>query len=116
MVLNDEAHHTHAEDGEWTRVVRTLHGRTPLNLQVDLSATPRYPNGALFPWTIFDYPLKQALLDGVVKRPMRGVLDVQEVKSERARSATRATSSLPSRGGRSTSSSSARLGRSLFCS
>ncbi len=84
MVLNDEAHHTHAEDGEWTRVVRTLHGRTPLNLQVDLSATPRYPNGALFPWTIFDYPLKQALLDGVVKRPMRGVLDVQEVKSERA--------------------------------
>jgi type III restriction enzyme len=84
LVLNDEAHHTHAEDGEWNRVVRGLHERTPLSMQLDLSATPRFPNGALFPWTISDYPLKQAILDGIVKRPMRGVVKVQEAKSERA--------------------------------
>jgi type III restriction enzyme len=84
MVLNDEAHHTHDEDGEWNRVVRGLHERTPLSLQIDLSATPRYANGSLFPWTISDYPLKQAILDGIVKRPMRGVVKVQEAKSDRA--------------------------------
>jgi type III restriction enzyme len=41
--------------------------------QLDVTATPRYSKGALFTWTVFDYPLKQAILDGLVKRPMKGV-------------------------------------------
>ncbi|MEW5989384.1 MAG: hypothetical protein AB1791_22380, partial [Chloroflexota bacterium] len=42
-------------------------------IQLDMSATPRYSKGSLFTWTIFDYPLKQAIIDNVVKRPLKGV-------------------------------------------
>ena len=44
-----------------------------INLQLDMSATPRYSKGSLFTWTVFDYPLKQAILDAIVKRPFKGV-------------------------------------------
>jgi type III restriction enzyme len=84
IVLNDEAHHTHEEDNEWNKVIHRLHAKTPLAMQVDFSATPRFAGGALFPWTIFDYPLKQAILDRIVKRPMRGVARVTEAKSDLA--------------------------------
>jgi len=72
-VLNDEAHHTHDEDSEWNNVIRRIHEKTGLGLQVDFSATPRSSKGMLFSWTVFDYPLKQAILDNVVKRPIKGV-------------------------------------------
>ncbi len=84
MVINDEAHHTHAEDSEWMKVIRGLHGKTPIGAQIDFSATPRFPKGALFPWTISDYPLKQAILDQIVKWPMRGVAKITEAKSQHA--------------------------------
>lgn len=84
VVINDEAHHTHDEESEWNKVIRELHGDTPLAAQFDFSATPRFQKGALFPWTIFDYPLKQAILDGIVKRPMKGVAKIHEAKSEHA--------------------------------
>src|SRR5437879_7179423 len=84
LVINDEAHHTHDEDSEWNKVVRNLHQKTPLTAQLDFSATPRYQKGAIFPWTISDYPLKQAILDGIVKRPMKGVAQIQEAKSDHA--------------------------------
>jgi type III restriction enzyme len=75
VVLNDEGHHTHDEDSEWNRVVRRLHEQVSGGLagQLDFSATPRYPKGGLFTWTICDYPLKQAIIDNVVKRPMKGM-------------------------------------------
>lgn len=84
LVINDEAHHTHEEDNEWNKVIRGLHAKTPLTAQVDFSATPRFQKGAIFPWTIFDYPLKQAIIDGIVKRPMKGIAKVTEAKSEYA--------------------------------
>ncbi|MBI1894767.1 MAG: DEAD/DEAH box helicase family protein [Candidatus Rokubacteria bacterium] len=84
LVVNDEAHHTHDEESEWNRVIRGLHARTPLAAQLDFSATPRFQKGALFPWTICDYPLKQAILDGIVKRPMKGVAKIHEAKSDHA--------------------------------
>jgi type III restriction enzyme len=84
LVVNDEAHHTHDEENEWNKVIRGLHARTPLAAQLDFSATPRFQKGALFPWTICDYPLKQAILDGIVKRPMKGVAEIHEAKSEHA--------------------------------
>ena len=40
-------------------------------MQLDVTATPRHSKGALFTWTIYDYPLKQAILDNIVKRPSR---------------------------------------------
>ncbi|MGA2146487.1 MAG: DEAD/DEAH box helicase family protein [Bryobacteraceae bacterium] len=82
LVINDEAHHTHDEDNEWNKVIRGLHERTPLAAQLDFSATPRFQKGALFPWTIFDYPLKQAILDNIVKRPVKGIAQIPEAKSD----------------------------------
>lgn len=84
LIVNDEAHHTHDEESEWNKVVRRLHGKTPLTAQLDFSATPKFQKGAIFPWTISDYPLKQAIVDGIVKRPMKGLAKIEEAKSEHA--------------------------------
>src|SRR2546423_858131 len=84
LIVNDEAHHTHEEDSEWNKVIRGLHEKTPLTAQLDFSATPRFQKGAIFPWTISDYPLKQAIIDGIVKRPMKGIAKIEEAKSEHA--------------------------------
>jgi len=84
MVLNDEAHHTHDEESEWNKVIRKLHNGSPLAAQLDFSATPRFQKGQIFPWTIFDYPLKQAIVDNVVKRPVKGIAKVTEAKSDYA--------------------------------
>lgn len=81
MVLNDEAHHTHDEDSEWNKFIRRLHTDRPLASQLDFSATPRYSKGSLFAWTVFDYPLKQAILDRIVKRPIKGISKIDEAKS-----------------------------------
>ncbi len=75
MVVNDEAHHTHEEESEWNAVIRRLNtSLEPCSLmQLDMTATPRHSKGALFSWTIYDYPLKQAIIDNIVKRPMKGL-------------------------------------------
>lgn len=78
FVVNDEAHHTHDEESEWNKSIRRLHEnlqarQQPGLVQLDMSATPRHASGALFTWTVFDYPLKQAIIDNVVKRPLKGV-------------------------------------------
>ncbi|MFA6597153.1 MAG: DEAD/DEAH box helicase family protein [Ignavibacteriaceae bacterium] len=82
MVLNDEAHHTHDEESEWNKFIRKLHTAKPLSAQLDFSATPRYSKGSLFAWTVFDYPLKQAILDRIVKRPIKGISKIDEAKSD----------------------------------
>lgn len=78
LVVNDEAHHTHDEKLKWNEIIRGLYGRLAEKgggiAQLDVTATPRYGKGGeLFTWTVFDYPLKQAIIDGIVKRPMKGV-------------------------------------------
>jgi type III restriction enzyme len=97
MVINDEAHHTWDENSEWNSVIRSLHSNLSdprssnpnpsetsqgLSMQLDMSATPRFQKGVLFPWIIFDYPLKQAIMDSIVKRPVKGVTKAQEARSE----------------------------------
>ncbi len=82
MVLNDEAHHTHDEESEWNAFIRRLNTSKPLSMQLDVSATPRYSKGSLFAWTIFDYPLKQAIIDRIVKRPIKGISKIEEAKSD----------------------------------
>jgi len=83
MVLNDEAHHTWDEESAWNQVIQDLHQRSPLWGQLDFSATPRFSKtGSLFPWIISDYPLKQAILDGIVKRPVKGITQAQEARSD----------------------------------
>lgn len=81
LILNDEAHHTHDEENEWNRVIRRLHESLPLAAQLDFSATPRFAKGALFPWIISDYSIRQAIIDGIVKKPVKGVATIEEGKS-----------------------------------
>lgn len=87
LAINDEAHHTHDPENEWNRTLRAIAGAHPTGFaaQLDFSATPRYSSGALFAWTISDYTLKQAILDRIVKRPVKGLTDIGEVPSTVAR-------------------------------
>ena len=84
LVVNDEAHHTWEEDSEWNRSIRAIHAKGDgLAAQLDFSATPRDQKGVLFSWTVYDYPLKKAILDRIVKRPLKGVgKGLQEVPSD----------------------------------
>jgi type III restriction enzyme len=85
VVLNDEAHHTHDEGSEWNKIIRTLHSNVSAGIaaQLDFTATPRHSKGQLFSWTVYDYPLKQAIIDNVVKRPLKGIAKgIVEQRSE----------------------------------
>lgn len=87
LVLNDEAHHTHDENLKWNEIIRDLHEMLTAGgstiIQLDVTATPRYGKGGeLFTWTVFDYPLKQAIIDGIVKRPVKGVTHVKDAPSD----------------------------------
>jgi type III restriction enzyme len=85
VVLNDEAHHTHDEESEWNKMIRRLDAAVTNGLaaQLDFTATPRHSKGQLFSWTVYDYPLKQAIIDNVVKRPLKGIAQgITEQKSE----------------------------------
>jgi len=78
MVLNDEAHHVHDEDLVWYQTIVNLHeqlqsqGAPGLVTQLDFSATPKTQQGKLFPQIIVDYPVAQAIQDGIVKQPILG--------------------------------------------
>jgi type III restriction enzyme len=84
-ILNDEAHHTHDEESEWNQCIRRLNAELPGGVggQFDFTATPRHTKGHLFTWTVYDYPLKQAIFDQIVKRPLKGIAKgIAEQKSE----------------------------------
>ncbi len=53
-------------------------------LQLDFTATPRFNNGVIFPWTAYDYPLRHAIDDGIVKRPLKGLAHFDEAASDHA--------------------------------
>jgi type III restriction enzyme len=57
------------------KLVRGLHAAVSggLAAQLDFTATPRHSNGQLFSWTIYDWPLKQPIINNVVKRPLKGI-------------------------------------------
>ncbi|MBI4430096.1 MAG: DEAD/DEAH box helicase family protein, partial [Candidatus Omnitrophica bacterium] len=96
LVINDEAHHCYREKpsaeklaGEdrkeadennkaarvWINGLEVLSKKIPVNALIDLSATPYflrgsgYQEGTLFPWTVYDFSLLDALECGVVKIP-----------------------------------------------
>ena len=78
MVLNDEGHHLHTDELKWAKVIQRmdaeLRSRTGAGLraQFDFTATPKHNNGALFNEIVVDYPLAQAVEDGIVKRAILG--------------------------------------------
>jgi len=52
--------------------------RSPIRLFRNASFHQR----RLIPWVISDYPIKQAIVDSVVKRPVKGVADFEEARSD----------------------------------
>ncbi|MGD9562944.1 MAG: DEAD/DEAH box helicase [Pyrinomonadaceae bacterium] len=75
MVLNDEAHHIHDERMAWFKSIQDIHNKLlqkddALSLQIDVTATPKHNNGAIFVQTISDYPLVEAISQNVVKHPV----------------------------------------------
>ena len=105
LVLNDEAHHCYRENPEesdeskpkhddleeakrneetarlWISGLEAAQRRLGLNRIVDLSATPfflrgsGYAEGTLFPWTMSDFSLMDAIECGIVKLPRVPVAD-----------------------------------------
>lgn len=82
LVVNDEAHHVWSEKLRWNQTVEALHARlrelapqdpgAGVVAQLDYSATPKDQSGGLFRHTVVDYPLAQAVADGIVKTPLIG--------------------------------------------
>lgn len=75
MILNDEAHHIHDKSLAWFKSIEDIHNRLlqkggALSLQVDVTATPKHNNGAIFVQTVADYPLVEAIYQNVVKHPV----------------------------------------------
>jgi type III restriction enzyme len=105
LVLNDEAHHCYREKPDadeegvltgddkkeaeankeaarlWISGIEALNRKLGLNRVFDLSATPfflrgsGYAEGTLFPWTMSDFSLMDAIESGIVKLPRVPVAD-----------------------------------------
>jgi len=105
MIMNDEAHHCYREKPEqgedeelkgddkkeaesnneaarlWINGIETVTRKIGVNQVMDLSATPfflrgsGYAEGTLFPWTMCDFSLMDAIECGIVKLPRVPVAD-----------------------------------------
>jgi type III restriction enzyme len=90
MVLNDEAHHVHDEKLKWNQTIERLHdelrertsddAEAGVVSQLDYSATPKYEKGGVFRHVVVDYPLAQAVADGIVKTPVIGEVSGAKVE------------------------------------
>src|SRR6202795_2053902 len=99
LVINDEAHHCYREKPEdaddeelkgderkeaeknkeaarlWISGLEAVNRKLNVSRVIDLSATPfflsgsGYAEGTLFPWTVSDFSLMDAIECGIVKRP-----------------------------------------------
>ena len=88
MVLNDEAHHIHDSKLAWFKSIEDIHNRLlqkegALSLQVDVTATPKHNNGAIFVQTVADYPLVEAISQNVVKHPVLPDAESRDKLTER---------------------------------
>lgn len=75
MIINDEAHHIHDPKMAWFKSIEDIHNRLlqkgkKLTLQIDVTATPKNNRGEIFVQTVSDYPLVEAIRQGVVKNPV----------------------------------------------
>jgi len=75
VVINDEAHHIHDQRLAWFKSILDIHNRLKqkdhfLSIQIDVTATPKHNNGAIFVQTVSDYPLVEAITQNVVKHPV----------------------------------------------
>ena len=77
LVVNDEAHHVWSPKLKWNETIERLHATLVergggVVSQLDFSATPKDQRGQIFRHVVVDYPLKQAVDDGIVKTPLIG--------------------------------------------
>ncbi|MDP4272243.1 MAG: DEAD/DEAH box helicase family protein, partial [Bacteroidota bacterium] len=75
VVFNDEAHHIHDEKLTWFTSLQDIHNKlaqkgSKIALQIDVTATPKDTKGRLFPQTVTDYPLVEAIHQKIVKKPV----------------------------------------------
>lgn len=75
VVFNDEAHHIHDPKMAWFKSIQDINNKLvqkdkKISLQIDCTATPKHDNGSIFVQTISDYPLVEAIHQGVVKTPV----------------------------------------------
>ena len=90
MVVNDEAHHVHDKKLKWNQSIERLHEElrhradddsgAGVVSQLDFSATPKYEKGGIFKHVVVDYPLAQAVADGIVKTPVIGEVSGAKVE------------------------------------
>ncbi len=90
MILKDEAHHIYHFERAWKRILLELHRKLisqygkGICMELDFSATPRTETGALFPWIIVDFSLKEAIEMNIVKRPLKGRVEgAHEISSRK---------------------------------
>jgi type III restriction enzyme len=84
MVVNDEAHHVWSDKLKWNQSIERLHDtlreratdadEAGVIAQLDFSATPKDQKGRAFRHVVVDYPLAEAVDDGIVKTPVIGEL------------------------------------------
>ena len=91
MILKDEAHHIYSFEKAWKRILLSLHRNLfsqygkGINMELDFSATPKTETGALFPWIIVDFSLKEAIEMNIVKLPLKGIVKkAEEIASRKA--------------------------------
>ncbi|RLL85438.1 hypothetical protein CN13_07535 [Petrotoga sp. HKA.pet.4.5] len=90
MILKDEAHHIYSFEKAWKKILLELnkdlvsqYGKG-INMELDFSATPKTENGALFPWVIVDFSLKEAIEMNIVKLPLKGLVKgAKEIASKK---------------------------------
>lgn len=80
MILKDEAHHIYHFEKAWKQILLELNKNLVsqygkgINTELDFSATPKTETGALFPWIIVDFSLKEAIEMNIVKLPLKGIV------------------------------------------
>lgn len=96
MIINDEAHHVHDPELAWSRKISEINSSIKENngkgifAQLDFSATPKYQSsGQLFKHIIVDYPLADAIDNGIVKRVIIG--EVTNAKEDTSQTPERAS-------------------------
>jgi type III restriction enzyme len=75
VVFNDEAHHIHDPKMAWFKSIQDINNKLVLkgrkiSLQIDCTATPKDSKGGIFVQTVSDYPLVEAIHQGIVKTPV----------------------------------------------
>ncbi|MGQ9571152.1 MAG: DEAD/DEAH box helicase, partial [Thermodesulfovibrionales bacterium] len=91
MILKDEAHHIYSFEKAWKKILLELNKNLAsqygkgINMELDFTATPKTETGALFPWIIVDFSLKEAIEMNIVKLPLKGLVKgAKEFASKKA--------------------------------